>query len=248
MAALLHNGLFGDVSYSTRLRDEVDRSMFEVPWWFRTTFRSVAGPGTHTTVCSDGIIPKADLWVNGARVAGHDVIAGAYTSNSFDVTHLVRRGTNAIAYLVYPGSPMTDLSIGWVDWSPVAARQQHGHLARRPHPNDRPGSPLRARGSPPGSRPGSTPHTWWSLVTLPTFAMSALVPDVRVTISGPTGAIELRGEVDPRTPAPQGRHGSSEWKQSSGTLLYGGLPGLAISRCTTSRCKPAWTAGSVTVW
>ena len=117
MAALLHNGLFGDVSYSTRLRDEVDPSMFGVPWWFRTTFRSVAGPGTHTTVCSDGIIPKADLWVNGARVAGQDVIAGAYTSNSFDITHLVRRGTNAIAYLVHPGSPMTDLSIGWVDWT-----------------------------------------------------------------------------------------------------------------------------------
>ena len=68
MAALLHNGLFGDVSYSTRLRDEVDRSMFEVPWWFRTTFRSVAGPGTRTAVCSEGIIPKADLWMNGACV------------------------------------------------------------------------------------------------------------------------------------------------------------------------------------
>jgi exo-1,4-beta-D-glucosaminidase len=117
MAALLHAGLFADVSHSTRLRDEVDKSMFEVPWWFRTVFHSAAGPATYTTVRSDGIIPRADLWVNGVCVAGHDVIAGAYTSNSFDITHLVRDGENAIAYLVYPGSPMTDLSIGWVDWN-----------------------------------------------------------------------------------------------------------------------------------
>jgi exo-1,4-beta-D-glucosaminidase len=117
MAALLHNGRFGDLGYSTRLRDDVDRTMFEVPWWFRTTFRTPATPGSRTAVRSDGIIPSADLWVNGVKVAGRDLIAGAYTSNSFDLTALVRRGENALSYLVYPGSPMTDLSIGWVDWN-----------------------------------------------------------------------------------------------------------------------------------
>jgi exo-1,4-beta-D-glucosaminidase len=117
MAALLHNGRFPDVTFSTRLRDEVDRTMFDVPWWFRTTFRTSSALGSRTTIRSDGIIPSAELWVNGAPVGGRDVIAGAYTSNSFDVTDLVRRGDNALAYLVYPGSPMTDLSIGWVDWN-----------------------------------------------------------------------------------------------------------------------------------
>jgi exo-1,4-beta-D-glucosaminidase len=117
MAALLHNGRFDDIGFSTRLRDEVDRSMFEVPWWFRTTFRTGATPGCRTTIRSDGIIPSAELWVNGVRVGGRDVSAGAYTSNSFDVTERVGRGDNALAYLVYPGGPMTELSIGWVDWN-----------------------------------------------------------------------------------------------------------------------------------
>ena len=194
MAALLHNGLFGDVSYSTRLRDEVDPSMFGVPWWFRTTFRSVAGPGTHTTVCSDGIIPKADLWVNGARVAGQDVIAGAYTSNSFDISHLVRRGTNAIAYLVHPGSPMTDLSIGWVDWAQWPPDNNMGIwrdvLIRTTGPV-RLSSPRVTVGLSPGL---DTAHL---VVTCDAANLcdERLVPEGRVTISGPTGAIELRGEL-----------------------------------------------------
>ncbi len=194
MAALLHNGLFGDVSYSTRLRDEVDRSMFEVPWWFRTTFRSVGGPGTRTTVRSDGIIPKADLWMNGARVAGHDAIAGAYTSNSFDVTHLVHRGTNAIAYLVYPGSPMTDLSIGWVDWSQWPPDNNMGIwrdvLIRTTGPV-RLCDPRVTTELSPGF---DTAHL---VVTceVANLCGEPLVPDVRVSISGPTGEIELQGEV-----------------------------------------------------
>jgi exo-1,4-beta-D-glucosaminidase len=194
MAALLHNGLFGDVSYSTRLRDEVDPSMFGVPWWFRTTFRSVTGPGTHTTVCSDGIIPKADLWVNGARVAGHDVIAGAYTSNSFDITHLVRRGTNAIAYLVHPGSPMTDLSIGWVDWTQWPPDNNMGIwrdvLVRTT-------GPVRLSNPRVTSRLSPGLDTAHLVVTCDAANLCGerLVPEVRVTISGPTGAIELRGEV-----------------------------------------------------
>lgn len=117
MAALLHNGCFADLAYSTRLRDDVDRTIFDVPWWFRTTFRSAPVPGARTTIRSDGIIPSADLWVNGRKVGGRDAIAGAYTSNSFDATDLVRRGDNALAYLVHTGSPLTDLSIGWVDWN-----------------------------------------------------------------------------------------------------------------------------------
>ena len=115
MATLLANGQYRDIEYSTRLRDDVDASAFGVPWWYRTTFY-VTGDG-YTTLRADGIIPKADLFVNGSKVAGRDVIAGAYTTNTFDVTPFVRRGLNSAAFLVYPGNPNTDLSIGWVDWN-----------------------------------------------------------------------------------------------------------------------------------
>lgn len=114
MGALLSNGRYPDVCFSTRL-SEVDRSLFAVPWWFRTTF-SVTGDA-YTAIRSDGVIPRADLFVNGAKVAGSDVIAGAYTTNCFEVSDLLRPGQNSAAFLVHPGNPNTDLSIGWVDWN-----------------------------------------------------------------------------------------------------------------------------------
>jgi exo-1,4-beta-D-glucosaminidase len=115
MAALVDSGELEHIFYSTRLREDVDAARFQVPWWYRTTFMA-SGPG-HTTLRLDGVIHKADLWVNGAQVAGCDDIAGAYAVSTFDVSDVVQRGTNSIAVRVHPGSPMNDLSIGWVDWN-----------------------------------------------------------------------------------------------------------------------------------
>ncbi|MGD0986152.1 MAG: sugar-binding domain-containing protein [Acidimicrobiales bacterium] len=116
MAVLLANGHFPDVLHSTNLRDTVDSTIFQVPWWYRSTF-TLSGSG-RTVLRLDGVIHKADLFVNGKLVADHEEVAGSYTVNTFDVTDLVRRGLNAIALRVYPGDRMHDLSIGWGDWNP----------------------------------------------------------------------------------------------------------------------------------
>jgi exo-1,4-beta-D-glucosaminidase len=115
IGALLANGRLPDVERSTNMRDAVDRRWFEVPWWYRTTFR--VPPGGRTTLQLDGVIPKADLYVNGTEVATAELIAGAYPSHALDITHLVHRGTNALALRVLPGNPFEDLSIGWIDWN-----------------------------------------------------------------------------------------------------------------------------------
>src|ERR1700683_4895581 len=104
LATLVGSGELPGLFHSTKLRDGLDADRFRVPWWYRTTF-TAAGP-ERTTIRLDGVIHKGDLWVNGAQVATSDEIAGAYTVNAFDVTALVRRGTNAIAIRVHPGSPM----------------------------------------------------------------------------------------------------------------------------------------------
>jgi exo-1,4-beta-D-glucosaminidase len=117
MAALLANGRYPDVLRSTNLRDQVDAGQFQVPWWYRAPF--TVGPGGRTSVRVDGVMHKAQLWVNGALAADVDELAGAYPVSTFDVTALVERGLNCLALLVFPGHPMTDLSIGWVDWNPL---------------------------------------------------------------------------------------------------------------------------------
>jgi exo-1,4-beta-D-glucosaminidase len=115
MAALIGAGHFPGIEHSTNMRDLVDKTWFESPWWYRTTF--VTSGGGRTTLQLDGVIHKADLFVNGSPVASAAEIAGAYTSSTFDVTELVWRGSNALALRIHPGSPLEDLSIGWIDWN-----------------------------------------------------------------------------------------------------------------------------------
>jgi exo-1,4-beta-D-glucosaminidase len=117
MAALLAAGRYPDVLRSTNMRDQVDPAQFQVPWWYRAPF--AIGPGGRTLVRVDGVIHKAQLWVNGELVADVDEIAGAYPVSTFDISKMVRPGRNCLALLVFPGHPMTDLSIGWVDWNPL---------------------------------------------------------------------------------------------------------------------------------
>ena len=122
MAGLLENGKYENVFYSDNLRTvaEPDSSgvAFVVPWWYRTEF-TVVEDGQHTLLRIKGMIPGADVWLNGNLVAEHTTVAGAYPVHELDVTSWVHAGTNALALRVYPGDPRTDLTIGWVDWNPT---------------------------------------------------------------------------------------------------------------------------------
>jgi exo-1,4-beta-D-glucosaminidase len=122
MAGLLENGKYENVFYSDNLRaaaePESSGVAFVVPWWYRTEF-TVVEDGQHTLLRIKGMIPSADVWLNGNLVAEHTTVAGAYPVHELDVTRWVHAGTNALALRVYPGDPRTDLTIGWVDWNPT---------------------------------------------------------------------------------------------------------------------------------
>ena len=67
----------------------------------------------------NGMIPSADVWLNGNLVAEQAAVAGAYPVHELDVTRWVHAGANTLALRVHPGDPRTSLSIGWVDWNPT---------------------------------------------------------------------------------------------------------------------------------
>ncbi len=124
MAGLLENGEYPNVFYGLNLQgvrvQDFDYHHFQIPWWYRTTFQVPAGPtGLHTFIKVNGIIPSADLWLNGKQIADRHEIAGAYTTHTLDVTRLVHPGTNVLAVKIYPANPQRDLSIGWIDWNPA---------------------------------------------------------------------------------------------------------------------------------
>jgi exo-1,4-beta-D-glucosaminidase len=122
MAGLLESGKYENVFYSDNLRaaaePESSGVAFVVPWWYRTEF-TVVEDGQHTLLRIKGMIPSADVWLNGNLVAEHTTVAGAYPVHELDVTRWVHAGTNVLALRVYPGDPRTDLTIGWVDWNPT---------------------------------------------------------------------------------------------------------------------------------
>ena len=93
-------------------------SPYAVPWWYRTTFTLPAAMrGRRVTLNFDGINYRANVWLNGRRLADSTQVAGTYRRYAFDVTDAVRRGTNALAVEVYAPTP-ADLQTTWVDWSP----------------------------------------------------------------------------------------------------------------------------------
>jgi exo-1,4-beta-D-glucosaminidase len=124
MAGLMENGEYQNVFYGDNLRavEEPDASgtMFVIPWWYRSEFVVDEGaPGTRTLLRINGMIPDADVWVNGQPVAERAAVAGAYPVHELDVTRWTHAGSNTLALRVYAGDPRTSLVIGWVDWNPA---------------------------------------------------------------------------------------------------------------------------------
>src|SRR5205814_562538 len=73
------------------------------PWW----------------VNFNGINLRANVWVNGVRVATKEDVAGTFRRYEFDITPMVRRGApNVVAVEVFAPEPR-DLGIMWVDWNPT---------------------------------------------------------------------------------------------------------------------------------
>jgi len=94
-------------------------SPYAVPWWYRTTFRVPAAMrGKRLTLNFDGINYRANVWLNGHRLADSSAIAGTFRRYELDITDLVRPGaSNALAVEVFAPTP-PDLQTTWVDWSP----------------------------------------------------------------------------------------------------------------------------------
>jgi exo-1,4-beta-D-glucosaminidase len=102
-------------------------SPFACSWWFRTEFAALAGGGGKTDwLHFNGINYRANIWMNGRKVADAKDVAGTYRTFEFNVTKFLKRGDhNALAVEVFaPGKD--DLGITWVDWNPTPPDKDMG--------------------------------------------------------------------------------------------------------------------------
>ncbi|MGA3210248.1 MAG: sugar-binding domain-containing protein [Terriglobales bacterium] len=101
-------------------------SPYACSWWYRTTFSLPSG-FAHRTVWLHfgGINYRANIWLNGHKLAGSDELAGAYRIYEFDATELIATGKNALAVEAFAPSE-TDLAINWWDWNPTPPDKNMG--------------------------------------------------------------------------------------------------------------------------
>ena len=94
-------------------------AQFEKPWWYRSDFTANLTAGQVANLIVNGVVGKADVWVDGKQIATSATVTGAYTRFTFNVTGDLRAGTNSLAIEVFPNNPNTMLTVDDVDWNQI---------------------------------------------------------------------------------------------------------------------------------
>ncbi|HEY5369952.1 MAG TPA: sugar-binding domain-containing protein [Hanamia sp.] len=112
--------------FFNRNLEKVPDSLFDSPWWYRKNFRiDKTEPGQVYRLRFNGISYRADVWLNGTKIASSDTIAGSFRQFVFDVTPFIKKGENVLALKVAKAEG-GDLNIGFVDWNPEPADNNMG--------------------------------------------------------------------------------------------------------------------------
>jgi exo-1,4-beta-D-glucosaminidase len=143
VGALVSDKTYPDPNYGTNLlsfpgfvndrqhffanQDMPNGSPFRCSWWFRTEFPLPAGyENKNTWLHFLGINYRANVWLNGQKVADANEVAGTFATFEFNVSKFLQTGkTNALALEIFaPGK--NDLGITWVDWNPTPPDKDMG--------------------------------------------------------------------------------------------------------------------------
>jgi exo-1,4-beta-D-glucosaminidase len=102
-------------------------SPYRCGWWYRIPFTSPPAPSQlqRTWIHFGGINYSANIWLNGHRLADRAIVAGAYRTYDFDITDLLKPGTNVLAVEAFAPREK-DLGINWVDWNPAPPDKDMG--------------------------------------------------------------------------------------------------------------------------
>jgi exo-1,4-beta-D-glucosaminidase len=136
VGALVADKTYPDPNYGTNLKsfpgmdyssktffanqDMPKGSPFRCAWWFRAEFTAPPELEQKTTWLDFlGINYRANVWLNGQKIADAKDVAGTFATFEFNVSKVLRPGkANALAVEISaPGK--NDLGMSWVDWNPT---------------------------------------------------------------------------------------------------------------------------------
>jgi len=117
---LQEDGVYPDLYVGKNLLEKVQQDLYRQDWWYRTTFN--APVNDFYTLEFKGINYRAEIWLNGEKIADNKQIAGMYASHELNVTRWIKRGSqNVLAVRVTPEQLIQDvtgveLADSWFDW------------------------------------------------------------------------------------------------------------------------------------
>ncbi len=102
-------------------------SPYAVSWWYRKQFAAPASYSGKTVWLNfRGINYRANVWLNGKRIADSNEIAGAWRTYELNVTDAMKPGAeNVLAVQVFAPTE-NDLAITFVDWNPAPPDKNMG--------------------------------------------------------------------------------------------------------------------------
>ncbi|MGA9801193.1 MAG: sugar-binding domain-containing protein [Terriglobales bacterium] len=131
---LQENGVYKDLYFGMNLATAGD--LWKQDWWYRTTFTAPAGREVYSLIFK-GINYRADIWLNGHKVANRATVVGMYDEFEFNVTKfVVPGGSNVLAVKVTPeqslegenGIELGDSWLDWINWKYLGYHDAQKHL------------------------------------------------------------------------------------------------------------------------
>ncbi|HVI09824.1 MAG TPA: beta galactosidase jelly roll domain-containing protein [Candidatus Binatia bacterium] len=102
-------------------------SPYAVAWWYRDRFEVPASYAGKTVWLNfRGINYRANIWLNGKRIADSTQVAGAWRTYEFNVTGAIKAGAENVLAVEVSAPGEHDLAITFVDWNPAPPDKDMG--------------------------------------------------------------------------------------------------------------------------
>jgi exo-1,4-beta-D-glucosaminidase len=125
LGGIATHGVIEDPYFGKNMQ-KISKQKFKSPWWYRTVFNlDTDDLMKNITLRFNGINYRADLWLNGQKVAGKNEFAGTYRMFTFNVNDFVKEGKNTLALKIWQHAD-GEYSIGFVDWNPLPRDRNMG--------------------------------------------------------------------------------------------------------------------------
>jgi len=130
---LQEDGVYPNLYVGKNLLENVPQDLYKQDWWYRTVFTAPAGHSAYTLEFP-GINYRAEIWINGQRVADSKQIVGMYAAHQLNVTEWINPAApNALAVKVTPerlvqdvdGVELADSWFDWINWKYLGYKGQY---------------------------------------------------------------------------------------------------------------------------